>query len=69
MLGGIRDAAIESHDRYDNRKCFDLTLFLGRGGGREGGELLYAGTREDIVNEPRSLTGRALKRWSAAAKS
>jgi excinuclease ABC subunit A len=39
---------------------------LGPGGGREGGELLYAGTRPGIETEARSLTGAALRRWREA---
>ncbi|HEX2853774.1 MAG TPA: excinuclease ABC subunit UvrA [Opitutaceae bacterium] len=46
----------------------DWLIDLGPGGGREGGELLYAGPRTGIEGETRSLTGAALKRWAAAAK-
>jgi excinuclease ABC subunit A len=44
----------------------DWLIDLGPGGGREGGELIYAGPRQDIEASERSLTGRALKRWRAA---
>jgi excinuclease ABC subunit A len=47
----------------------DWLIDLGPGGGNEGGELLYAGPRPGIENEPRSLTGAALKRWSAVARN
>ncbi len=43
----------------------DWLIDLGPGGGREGGELIYAGSRAGIEKEPRSLTGAALKRWGA----
>jgi excinuclease ABC subunit A len=46
----------------------DWLIDLGPGGGREGGELLYAGPRPGIETEPRSLTGAALKRWALAGK-
>ncbi len=44
----------------------DWIVDLGPGGGRDGGDLIYAGPRSEIENEPRSLTGAALKRWRAA---
>jgi excinuclease ABC subunit A len=43
----------------------DFVIDLGPGGGREGGELVYAGPRSDIESCARSLTGQALKRWRA----
>src|SRR4029079_16612210 len=45
----------------------DWLIDLGPGGGREGGDLLYAGPRDEIEQEKRSLTGQALARWRAAA--
>ena len=44
-------------------RASDWLIDLGPGGGREGGELIYAGPRPDIEAAPRSLTGAALKRW------
>ena len=44
----------------------DWLIDLGPGGGREGGELIYAGPRAEIEACERSLTGAALKRWAAA---
>ena len=41
----------------------DWLIDLGPGGGREGGELVFAGSRAEIEKAPRSLTGAALKRW------
>ncbi len=46
----------------------DWVIDLGPGGGREGGELIFAGTVKEIEAAPRSLTGQALKRWRTAAK-
>ena len=45
----------------------DWLIDLGPGGGREGGEILFAGPRQDIEQEPRSLTGVALANWSKQA--
>ena len=44
----------------------DWLIDLGPGGGRDGGELIFAGPRTEIDKESRSLTGTALKRWAAA---
>jgi excinuclease ABC subunit A len=44
----------------------DWIIDLGPGGGRAGGELLYAGPRNGIEKEARSLTGQALKKWGRA---
>ncbi|MSU24647.1 MAG: excinuclease ABC subunit A [Opitutus sp.] len=43
----------------------DWLIDLGPGGGRDGGDLIYAGPRKEIEACERSLTGAALKRWSA----
>jgi excinuclease ABC subunit A len=45
----------------------DWLIDLGPGGGRHGGELVYAGPRAEIEAAPRSLTGAALKRWRTRA--
>ena len=45
----------------------DWLIDLGPGGGRDGGEILFAGPRQDIVREPKSLTGAALAAWSRQA--
>ncbi len=44
----------------------DWLIDLGPGGGRDGGELIFAGPRTEIEKESRSLTGTTLKRWAAA---
>jgi len=45
----------------------DWIIDLGPGGGRDGGDLVCAGTRRDIEACERSLTGAALKRWGRAS--
>jgi excinuclease ABC subunit A len=42
-------------------KTADWIIDLGPEGGDRGGEIVFAGTPEDIVREPRSYTGRFLK--------
>ena len=44
----------------------DWLIDLGPGGGRDGGELIFAGPRAEIEASERSLTGAALKRWRLA---
>ena len=46
----------------------DWLIDLGPGGGREGGELIYAGPRAGIEASARSLTGAALQRWRHPAQ-
>ncbi len=45
----------------------DWLIDLGPGGGADGGDLVYAGPRDGIEACERSLTGAALKRWSATS--
>jgi excinuclease ABC subunit A len=42
-------------------KCADWIIDIGPGSGSKGGEIVFAGTPEDIVNCPDSLTGKYLK--------
>jgi excinuclease ABC subunit A len=44
----------------------DWIIDLGPGGGRHGGELIYAGPRQGIEGCTPSLTGQALQRWEKA---
>lgn len=46
----------------------DWLIDLGPRGGREGGEIVYAGPREGIEAEARSLTGAALRKWGRAER-
>jgi excinuclease ABC subunit A len=47
----------------------DWLIDLGPRGGREGGEIVYAGPREGIEAEARSLTGAALRKWGGVRSS
>lgn len=42
-------------------KCADHIIDIGPEGGKNGGNVLFAGTPEDIVKEPKSYTGKYLK--------
>ena len=50
---------IEHH--LDVIKTADWVIDLGPEGGHNGGEVLFCGTPEDLIREPRSHTGRFLK--------
>ena len=50
---------IEHH--MDILKTADWIIDLGPEGGHKGGEVLFCGTPEDLVEEPRSYTGKFLK--------
>jgi excinuclease ABC subunit A len=69
LLFKLRDAGntiIVIEHNLDVINLADWLIDLGPGGGSAGGELIYAGPRNGIEAEPRSLTGRALKRWREA---
>jgi excinuclease ABC subunit A len=66
LLFKLRDAGntiIVIEHNLDVINLADWIIDLGPGGGKEGGELVYAGPRPGIEAEPRSLTGLALARW------
>ncbi len=44
-------------------KTADWILDLGPEGGAKGGEIVFAGTPEDLVRSENSLTGKYLKKW------
>jgi excinuclease ABC subunit A len=56
---------IEHH--LDVIKTADYVIDLGPEGGRYGGELLFAGTPEELLKEPRSFTGKYLRQHLAVA--
>ncbi len=69
LLFKLRDAGntvvIIEHN-LDVINLADWLIDLGPGGGPEGGEIVYAGSRPGIEKEPRSPTGEALRAWRDA---
>lgn len=51
---------VVEHDENTMRNA-DFLVDIGPGAGREGGYIVSSGDLRDIINEPRSLTGRYLK--------
>jgi excinuclease ABC subunit A len=71
LLFKLRDAGntlIVIEHNLDVINLADWIIDLGPGGGSAGGEIVFAGTRDDIEKAERSLTGAALKRWREAAR-
>jgi excinuclease ABC subunit A len=69
LLFKLRDAGntvIVIEHNLDVINLADWIIDLGPGGGRDGGDLLFAGPRTEIEKETRSLTGAAVKRWREA---
>ncbi len=69
LLFKLRDAGntvIVIEHNLDVINLADWIVDLGPGGGRDGGEIVFAGARKDIEASERSLTGEALRRWRAA---
>lgn len=66
LLFRLRDAGntvvIIEHN-LDVIHLADWLIDLGPSGGPAGGEIVYAGPRDGIEDETRSLTGRALRAW------
>jgi excinuclease ABC subunit A len=64
ILKGLRDLGntllVVEHDP-DTMLAADQILDLGPGAGEHGGELIFAGTREELLKSPLSLTGRYLR--------
>jgi len=70
LLFKLRDAGntvIVIEHNLDVINLADWIIDLGPGGGREGGDLVFAGSRRAIEACAPSLTGQALKRWRANA--
>ncbi len=66
LLFKLRDAGntvIVIEHNLDVINLADWLIDLGPGGGRDGGDLVYAGPRADIETAARSLTGQALAKW------
>jgi excinuclease ABC subunit A len=71
LLFKLRDAGntlIVIEHNLDVINLADWVIDLGPGGGNAGGAIVFAGTRAELERAERSLTGAALKRWSAAAR-
>jgi len=71
LLFKLRDAGntiIVIEHNLDVISLADWIIDLGPGGGRNGGELVFAGTRGDIESCAASATGEALKRRRARGK-
>jgi len=69
LLFKLRDAGntiIVIEHNLDVINLADWIIDLGPGGGTAGGDIVFAGTRKDIVAAEQSLTGQALKRWADA---
>ena len=66
-LVGLGNTVVVIEHNVDVMKTADWLIDLGPGGGRDGGDLIFAGPRNEIETCERSLTGAALKRWRAAA--
>ena len=63
LLFKLRDAGntlIIIEHNLDVIRLADWILDLGPKGGKEGGELVFAGTVKEIQKHPKSLTGQAL---------
>ncbi|MGC2330943.1 MAG: excinuclease ABC subunit UvrA [Candidatus Acidiferrales bacterium] len=64
ILRGLRDLGntllVVEHDP-DTILAADRILDLGPGAGEHGGSLIFAGTREELLADPQSLTGRYLR--------
>ncbi len=69
LLFRLRDAGntvIVIEHNLDVIHLADWIIDLGPGGGRDGGEIVFAGARNEIEASERSLTGAALRRWRVA---
>ena len=64
ILKGLRDLGntllVVEHDP-DTIMAADYVMDLGPGAGEHGGKLIFAGTREQMLKDPHSLTGRYLR--------
>ena len=64
ILKGLRDLGntllVVEHDP-DTILAADMVLDLGPGAGEHGGNLIFAGTRDALLADPQSLTGRYLR--------
>ena len=69
LLFKLRDAGntvIIIEHNLDVINLADWIIDLGPGGGRDGGKIVFSGTRSEIETSAESLTGASLKRWAQA---
>ncbi|HWA85347.1 MAG TPA: excinuclease ABC subunit UvrA [Opitutus sp.] len=70
LLFKLRDAGntvIVIEHNLDVINLADWIIDLGPGGGRDGGDVVFAGPRKEIEANAASLTGEALRKWRTAA--
>ena len=71
ILKGLRDLGntlvVVEHDP-DTILAADYALDLGPGAGEHGGKLVFAGTRDAMLADPQSLTGRYLRGRRCASR-
>ncbi len=60
LVKGGNTVVIIEHN-LDIIKCADWIIDMGPEGGKAGGEILFEGTPEDLLSEPRSYTGMFLR--------
>jgi excinuclease ABC subunit A len=60
-LRGAGNTLIVIEHNLEMIKCADWIIDLGPEGGERGGEIVGAGTPEEIINLPKSYTGRSLR--------
>jgi excinuclease ABC subunit A len=66
LLFKLRDAGntiIVIEHNLDVINLADWIVDLGPGGGRDGGQVVYAGAREGLLKASLSATGQSLQRW------
>jgi len=72
LLFKLRDAGntvIVIEHNLDVINLADWIIDLGPGGGREGGQVVFSGKRDDMEASAQSVTGLAIKRWRRAVAS
>ncbi|MFC2425882.1 MAG: hypothetical protein ACFNUT_05000, partial [Bacteroidota bacterium] len=55
------DIDFDDDGRSEVLKCADYIIELGPDAGASGGEIIAAGTPDDIARNPRSVTGKYLR--------
>ncbi len=68
LAGDKGNTVVTIEHNMDILKSADYILDIGSEGGAGGGRLVAKGTPEDIANNPKSYTGRYLRRVSKETK-